>query len=87
MWHWVDTKPLLVGGGVTARGMDLTIIPMELWSMAEAVGFLTITVVPQPPCSNCGERHRPRRRGKQVGRQVPRAVFSTQPTHFFPRVT
>ena len=36
-------------GGVTARGMDLTIIPMELWSMAEAVGFLTVTVVPHPP--------------------------------------
>ena len=39
LWHWADTKALLVGGGVTARDMDLTIIPMELWSMVEAVGF------------------------------------------------
>ena len=49
LWHWVDTKPLLVGGGVTARDIDLIIIPMDLWSMVEAVGFLTITVVPDPP--------------------------------------
>lgn len=71
------------GGGVTARVMDSTIVPRDLWPMVEVVGFCQLRRCPLTAVMDT----EPRRRGNQVGRQMPRAAFSALPTHFLPRVT